>query len=318
MTEPTGTLTFRSLRRSDYPNYRPVVLLGLGKLERSTGLDRSSEVMVAMLSRRSTWFVLGLFRLFGRPLLRVFVALDGERVVGTGMLLWTRNTGYVAGMSTVPEYRGRGIASRILALGQAEAMRRRRDWLVLYVESENETARRVYRKAGYRDGAISTWFVRTGVPPTSGPVPAGTRPATDSEVEAVAPALEEGRAAEYRAAFPLTAHLLTHLQMLLSGRRVEHRTWVFRGASGSPVAVRAYYDPDTGVGTYLVVTGRSGPTAEEVSTALGAATDWLRARGAAKCVAVVSEPAGAAGTALERLGFAPAVSTTVMIRRTSE
>jgi hypothetical protein len=87
MTETAEPWEYRLLRRSDVPSYLKVVLLGIGNLERATGLDRSADSMVRLLSRRSTWVLLGFLNLFGRSPVEVYVAADRQQVAGTGTLI---------------------------------------------------------------------------------------------------------------------------------------------------------------------------------------------------------------------------------------
>lgn len=317
MTETAGPLEYRLLRRRDIPSFLTVVLQGIGKLERSTGLDRSAEKMVRSLSRRSVWTLLRFFQLIGRPFAQIFVTVDGNRVVGTGTLLRLPHAAYVAGMATELEYRGRGIASQILVLLQKEAVRREEGWLILDVDSDNDTAIRVYRRAGYREVAQFRWYLRTGIPPTTAPVPPGTRPATRAELKEVAPRLDEGRVADYRAALPATPRRLSHNEVLASSFRSRRRTWIHETATGSPLVLRAGFAPDPPMGVYFPLTGSTPPTPEEVVTLFDPATEWLRPHAPATCLAVVPEPAGAVGVALERLGFTSVASSMTMVRSSS-
>jgi ribosomal protein S18 acetylase RimI-like enzyme len=319
MTEAAGPLEYRLLRRSETPSYLTVVLQGVGKLERATGLDRSAEKMVRSLSRWSFWTFLRFFQLIGRPIAQIFVAVDGTRVVGTGTLLRLRNAAYVAGMATETEYRGRGIASHILTLLKQEAARRHQEWLVLDVDSDNETAIRVYRRAGYREAARFTWYLRTGDPPTTSPLPPGTRPATKSELEEVTPRLDEARTPDYRAALPSTPKRLSHNEVLASGFRSRKRTWILRTIGGSPLVLRVSYAPDreAPMGVYLPLGGPTPPTSEEAAAALDRGTEWLRPQAPTTCLAVVPEPTGVMGAELERLGFKGVASSMTMVRSSS-
>ncbi len=318
MAVTEGPLEYRLLRRSDVPSYIDLVLPTVGKLERATGLDRAAESMIRSLSRRSIWTVLRFLQLIGRPFATVHVVVRGSRVVGTGTLLSLPKAGYVAAMATDPEFRGRGIASRILTLLQNDAARHHRDWLVLDVDSDNDTAIRVYRRAGYREVGKFTWYLRSGLPPSTAPAPPRTPPATKAQLQEVAPSLEEGRVAEYRAALPATPQRLTHMETLLvSGRRVRRETWVRRSVSGAPLVIRAGFAPEPPMGVYYPLTGPTTPTPEEVAALFDPATEWLRPQAPAKCLAVVPEPTGAVGVALERLGFTAVASSTAMIRSSS-
>ncbi|HKN06240.1 MAG TPA: GNAT family N-acetyltransferase [Thermoplasmata archaeon] len=310
-------MEFRQLRRADLPTFTNVIRLGIGKLERSTGLDQSAEAMFAMMSRWSIWLLLGLSRLIGRPFVRVYVAVHGTRVVGTGTVFMLSRAGYVGGMATETEYRGRGIASRILALQQVETARRGRDWLVLDVESENDTAIRVYQRAGYREVGRFAWFTRPGLPATIVPLPTETRVASIREIEELAPQLDRNRSADYRAALPATERMLSHNEVLVRGIRGQHQTWVQRAPNGSLSAVRAYYIPRTEMGVYFPLAGPPEPEPETLARSFDPATEWLRAHTPRSCLAIVPEPVGAVGAALVRLGFTEVVSTMTMARPSS-
>jgi len=317
MTAGGDSLEFRQLRRADLPTFSTVLRLGIGKLERSTGLDESAEAMPAMLSRWPIWILLGFSRWIGRPFVRIYVAVNGPRVVGTGTVFMLPHAGYVGGMATEPEFRGRGIASRILRMQQAETARRGREWLVLDVESENETAIRVYQRAGYREVGRFAWFTRPGVAPAIAPLSPGTRAATKRELEELAPQLDRNRNADYRAALPATERTLAHNEVLVRGFGAPHQTWIQRPPGGGLSAVRSYFIPRTEMGVYFPLFGPPDPEPEALARSFDPATEWLRARTPRRCLAIVPEPVGAVGAALARLGFTEVVSTTTMVRPSS-
>jgi ribosomal protein S18 acetylase RimI-like enzyme len=312
--EESDGLVFREIRRADLPTFSKVIHFGIGKLEHETGLDEGAEAMFRMLSRWSVWLLFGFLKLIGRPFVRIWVAVDGARVVGTGTLIMLPKAGYVAGMSTDPEFRRRGVASRVLALEQVETVRRGRGWIVLDVESENETAIRVYRKAGYRDAGRYTWYTRMGIPPDSAPSPDSTAAATKAEMKGFVPKLDASRGADLRTALPADLRMLSHNELLVRGPRTQVRTWIRPSSGPTPSSVRAYFVPSTKMGAYFPTVGTPEPKPEELTALLGAATEWLRPQAPKRCIAVLAEPVGAAGAALERAGFAPVVSSTLMVR----
>jgi len=313
MDGSAGTIEVRLLRWSDVPEYLKVVFLGIGDLERATGLDRTSGALIRQLSRRSTWVVLGFLRLFGRSPLEILIAVDGKRIAGTGTLIFLRNAGYVAAMVTAPEYRGRGVAARILARLREQSERRHRSSLVLDVDADNSVAISVYRRAGYREVARCAWYARAGPPPTSPAVGGPSRPATKRDLEELLAALDSARSAEYRVALPASVSMLSHSELLLSGRGVRRETWVRRSPAGSLLVLRTCFSPEASLGIYFPMTDPAPPSAEEVAGLFDPGTDWLRPREPAACVAVVAEPVGAVGAALEALGFARAGTSVTML-----
>jgi ribosomal protein S18 acetylase RimI-like enzyme len=311
-----GPLVYRPIRRSDSAQYIDLLLRSMGEFEQVTGLGVGAESAIRSLFRLPVWWTVKLLNAVGRPAVHVIVAASDRTIAGTGMILWTRSVAYVAGMATRPEFRGRGIASQVLALLGLQALRHGRAWLALDVESENETAIRVYLKAGYREIAEFSWFTRTGLPPASGSDPGGTRPMARSDRKSVAAALDAARPPAYRAAFPASPHLLDHNEFTMRTPRIQHRAWVKRATNGTPCVARAFFSPRTKWGTVLLRTGTPEPPAEDLTALLDAAVTWLAPFGPEHCLAPAADPPGAVTAALERAGFSRAARTKTMIRET--
>ena len=313
MIDTGGGIRYRRLRHSDLPVYGHLIRLAVGRLEQATGLDQGVDGLARTLGRWPVWAGLRFLELIGKPFLQVTVAETRSRLVATGALVRLRNAGYVMGMATEPEYRGRGIASQILGGLTDTAARYHRPWTALDVESENATAIRVYRRAGYREVARFTWYRRPGAP-----TPAGGRPASDSllprrELATFATELDAGRNAEYRSALPATPRMLSHNELIIQGGALEHRTWLRRDAAGSPFALRAYFIPATRMGVFFPLTTGVDPSPEAVAPVLDEGSRWVGEHGVVTCLAVLPEPVGTLGAALERVGFTAVVSSVTMV-----
>ncbi|HYB79291.1 MAG TPA: GNAT family N-acetyltransferase [Thermoplasmata archaeon] len=311
-------IVYRPLRRSDYASYQEVVQLAIGQFEKSTGLDLTAEATIAQLSRRSTWFHLGLFRLFGRPILDILVASQGPDVVGTATALWLPRAAYVAGVATRPGHRSRGIATHLLGLFTERARRRRRAWMALDVESENLGAIRVYRAAGYREVGTYTWFSRAELPRGESPTPSAVLPVGPSDWQSITARLEAGRPAEYRDAFPASEAALTHNEFLVRGGQVEFSTWKRELPGGGVAVVRAHIFPGVRLAAYFPLSSAPEASADEFVGLIDAATDWLSPQRPSRVLAVAPEPRGNAAIALERRGFAAVASTTAMVARVAD
>jgi ribosomal protein S18 acetylase RimI-like enzyme len=301
------------MRRSDFAAYRDVSRLAMGAFDRSTGLYESSDAALLQLSHRSVWFVLALARLFRRPLVDIVVATRGAELVGTATLLWLPRTAYVTGVATKPEMRGRGVASRLLARHAEEARRLHRAWMALDVESENETAIRVYRRAGYRETARSTWFTRSDLPPKEAPDPPTVLPVGAADWKALAARLDASRPDDYREAFPAGKRIVDHNEYVVRTGRSEVEAWKRELPGGSVAALRACFVTGARRAVYLPMSTDSNVSPEVFLGLIDTATEWFRSRGPALVLAVVSEPRGPAGVALEQRGFAPAVTSIAMI-----
>jgi ribosomal protein S18 acetylase RimI-like enzyme len=86
------------------------------------------------------------------------IATEAGKRVGFLMLLdrlpdevTLTDQAFVAYMAVEPEARNRGAGAALLAAAEDEAKRRRLPYMALMVTEDNESARRLYERAGYRD-----------------------------------------------------------------------------------------------------------------------------------------------------------------------
>lgn len=136
----TDTARMFSLMDREFPEES--VLLG-GRLE-------GFEKIVRRVFRWDSRFLLGLFRLFGRPLFRYFVIEADGKLVGTTMVTFPSVSAYVSNVVVDPAYRRRGFAKRMLEEAHRSAKTTRRKFVVLDVLETNTGARTLYESMGYR------------------------------------------------------------------------------------------------------------------------------------------------------------------------
>jgi ribosomal protein S18 acetylase RimI-like enzyme len=90
----------------------------------------------------------------------VYVALDGERVIGTiacGIL--SPGEGHLRGMAVLPDWQGRGIAEQLLAAVEAELRQRGCQRITLDTTAPLQRAIRFYERNGYTaTGKVSDFF----------------------------------------------------------------------------------------------------------------------------------------------------------------
>lgn len=84
------------------------------------------------------------------------VAVCGSRVVGYSLIIFFRGTtlARLYSIAVSPEYRGRGIAEKLIAEGEQQAEDAGRLFLRLEVDTQNANAIRLYEKMGYRPFGI--------------------------------------------------------------------------------------------------------------------------------------------------------------------
>ncbi|MGA7922828.1 MAG: GNAT family N-acetyltransferase [Thermoplasmata archaeon] len=312
-TERDPSIIYRELRRADLPSFEKVLLFGLGTLERATGLDVTTVEQVKVLHRRGIWILLRLLRAVRRAPIRVFVAIKEGRVVGTASLLALKKTGYILGVATDPAVRGRGIATRLLEQERIVAQHLGKAWLALDVESDNETAIRVYRRHGFAEIARFDWFVGTMPPVVLPPDPALSE-LDASHLAELARWADDHRPPTIRDPFPSGSRVLSHLELIISSPRTPTRTWNLSPRGALAGGVRAFFHPVTRTGFLLPLTFDSELSADSLLQLLSPGLSWFRSLDASKVVVVVPQAPAVWGPTLTDLGLSKVVSSTLMSR----
>ncbi len=80
-------------------------------------------------------------------------AVESDPVLAPYSRLEEDNSYYICGMAVFPEHRGRGIGHRLLDLAEKHASARGFAKLSLIVFEQNEGAKRLYDRTGYREKA---------------------------------------------------------------------------------------------------------------------------------------------------------------------
>ncbi|MGB6501098.1 MAG: GNAT family N-acetyltransferase [Thermoplasmata archaeon] len=307
-----SVLEIRELRRKDLPTYASVMAAGMGPLERATGLDRTSTEMMGSLRKPAIWFLFSILRAFGRTL-RIYVAVEHSRVLGTASVLFFPNAGVIVGVATDPMARGQGIATRLMQAAHLAARDARRPWFALDVETNNATAMRVYRRLGYSEIADFRWFI--GAVPT--PLPTGSWAVTEvpnSAIRSVASWVDARRPASLREPLPANARRLTHLEALFRFPGTESTTWQLGTLSDLRGVVRAIYSPASRTVYALPAAWEPTLEPEALRSLVDAPIRWARSRGAERVVLAVSGAAASWDSALTPLGLKHEVSSTLMAR----
>jgi ribosomal protein S18 acetylase RimI-like enzyme len=105
-------------------------------------------------------------RLIRQPHAATWIAEEGNRMVGFGLVEWTRNEAgvgaYVQTLEVLPEVRGRGVGGELL--GRLEGSVRAADasLIWLHVDAENGSAIRVYEKHAYQAQGIEPDYYGPG------------------------------------------------------------------------------------------------------------------------------------------------------------
>jgi ribosomal protein S18 acetylase RimI-like enzyme len=106
--------------------------------------------MVNRAFGKSGRLFLGLARLCGKEPVKFLVAEVDSRVVGTTIVNNRGRVGYISTVMVHPDYRRKGIATRLLKNAVAYIQRKRMRRAVLHADSTNTPAISVYTKMGFR------------------------------------------------------------------------------------------------------------------------------------------------------------------------
>jgi GNAT superfamily N-acetyltransferase len=119
-------------------------------------------------------FVLGLTRLFGRPIIIVLIVDIGGRVMGTTLLNFTPEAGYVSGVVVDTSVRRQGHAMAMIRACDDLSRKYHRSYVALDVLAQNDPAIRLYDRLGYQPLRDQAWMSREFSPDHPLPAPSGT------------------------------------------------------------------------------------------------------------------------------------------------
>lgn len=312
MSGVSTPIEYRELRRRDLPTYESVIAGSIGELERATGLDRATTDLLRSLRRPGIWILLRLMRLFSGNL-RIFVGARSGRVLGTTTLILQPEVGVVVAVATDPRARGQGIASHLVEHAHRVAVGRGKRWTALDVDSDNETAQRVYRKLGYSEAGEYSWH--------AGPMPGSPSVGSGGAVEVNAARLpsvvawvQQHRPEPARSVYPSRASQLTHLELLFRLPGVSTSTWELFGPQEIRGVIREYYLKSNRT-SYLVPAGWAPDlTDAERFTLFWAAASSGRSNGATRLVFACSDPQGGWERTIDSIGIPRVTSSILMVR----
>jgi ribosomal protein S18 acetylase RimI-like enzyme len=150
----------RDFRKSDLDDL--LILLPLSNAEefRVTGFD--PDHVRALVNRLYGWkarILLGLLRLFGKEPLKFLVAVVDDKFVGTTVIETSGKAGSISVVMVHPDFRRRGIATKLMTTAIDICRRKKKVRAVLGVLSENAIAKDLYEKLGFKMFESSVYLV---------------------------------------------------------------------------------------------------------------------------------------------------------------
>ena len=154
-------ILFRDLRKSDLNDFLALLQTCFAEEFEVSGFD--PDHVTEMFDRgfgRTGRLILGLMQLFGKEPLKFLVAEANGKIVGSTIVNNRRKFGYISTVMVHPDYRRKGIATRLVTDALGYIQRRKMARAVLHVDSTNETAKSLYSKLGFEIFEHSAYFVR--------------------------------------------------------------------------------------------------------------------------------------------------------------
>jgi ribosomal protein S18 acetylase RimI-like enzyme len=151
----------RDFRKSDLNAFLELFPMCFAKEFEISGFD--PDHITDMVNRAfggTGRLIVGLLRLFGKEPVKFLVAEVGGKVVGTTIISDRGRFGYISAVMVHPDYRRKGIATRLITDALNHIRRRKKARAILHVDSTNPSAKSVYVKLGFKTFEHSAYFVR--------------------------------------------------------------------------------------------------------------------------------------------------------------
>ncbi|MGD0249814.1 MAG: GNAT family N-acetyltransferase [Thermoplasmata archaeon] len=299
-------MTVRDLRRVDAPRLIQFLKNEFPEEEALLGTrPEGVEKVVRRLFRPHVRLLLGLLRLFGRPIFRFFVIESKDRIVATTLLTFSRRAGYVSMVVVDPAYRRRGFAGELLERARVATRARGKPFVALDVLASNAPARALYEKIGYRPLRATSYFVHEH-PEALLPAPAnvpGLRAFAPGDAKPLAEIARCGVPTEVQTVLPITHRELTGSAWASQLLATQTAGWVIEDGTGPRAWISAAVTPATEA-AHISAPIIDPSVAPELATALvRVAGAWCAARHAPRLMSMVPEENERGRAALVGTGF---------------
>jgi ribosomal protein S18 acetylase RimI-like enzyme len=155
-----GNVLIRDFRKSDLDDLLRLLPVSNAEEFKVTGFD--PDHTRDMINRLYGWagrFLLGSLRLFGKQPMKFLVAEADSKLVGTTLVDDRGKAGSISVVMVHPDYRRRGIATKLMTGALDFIRRRKKVRAVLGVMSTNTAAKDLYVKLGFKLFENAVYFV---------------------------------------------------------------------------------------------------------------------------------------------------------------
>ena len=307
----------RDLRRADGPGFLDVMNRGFPEESLLMGgRPEEFEKIFRRIFRWDTRFLLGLLKLFGRPIVRALVVEQDGRIVAETLVTFPAGAAYVSNVVVDEAYRRRGYARQMLEEARRTARRAKREYLALDVLESNTGARALYDSLGYRPllKRVRLLHEAAGQFGTAARANGSLRAFRRSDVEPLVTILKGQTPPEVERVLPTRKDRFVESGMVNRMMESEDAAWVVDRGHGPEAHIAA------SVSRAMEAAYVSAPTlADSVDDRLAVdlvttAGVWCAARRAPRILTMVADNNPRGRAALEAVGFQRALPLWTLYR----
>ena len=314
-------MTIRDLRASDSPRLLELLRREFPEEERIIGTrPEGFGDIVRRVFRWDARIVLGVLRLFGRPVYRFFVVEMDGRLIAMTLLTFPARAGYVSMVAVDPAYRRRGFARQLLERSRVATAAHGRPYVALDVLTSNTPARTLYASLGYRRLRTATYLVHERpvlLSARSQPGAVGIRPFEREDAIPLARIVRAEKPPEVEAVLPTSPHDISGSAWAARILRSTSAAWVVDVGTGPVAWVAAIDSPATEAAHLSAPIIGPSVAPEDARVLVETAGAWCAARRAPRVTALVPEENRRGRAALETAGFRDALSLETLYRRSA-
>jgi len=311
-------MRIRELRKRDAPQALRFLLTEFPEEEAILGTrPEGFEKIVHRVFRWDAQLLLGLLRLFRRPIFNFYVAEEDGKIVGTTILSFEKRTGYLSMVVVDPDYRRRGFAQALLEKARATVAGVGRPFVTLDVLASNAPARALYERMGYRRLRTQSFLAHedaTRFPRAPGPSAAAIRPFRPADARPLAEIVRRSNPPEVEEVLPPSEASLRGSSLANRMLEAESAAWVVDRGHGAEAWIRAVVSAATEAGHVSAPIVGEGVEPEVAAELIRSAGAWLAERGPRRIATQVPEENRRGRAALDGGGFHEAFQSYTLYR----
>ncbi len=274
------------------------------------------EKIFRRVFRPDARLLLGILKVFRRPIVRLLVVEADRRVAATTIVTFPPKCAFVSNVVVDAPYRRRGYARAMLEEARRTAKKAGRRYIALDVLESNTPARALYESIGYRPLRAQLRLVNDSMARFSGapPSPTGVRPFHRSDVPALVELVRRQAPASVEEVLPTRKARFVESGMVTRMLESEDASWVVDRGKGPEAYVGAT------VSAAMEAAYLAEPVvAESVEPALAeslvaTASAWCATRRSPRILTMVNRDNARGRAALDATGFRDAQALWTLYR----